>query len=101
MFSWQDTKDRLAIVQMNAELRHAELELLSAQCATDRVRLRFSSEDVAAFAQQDILNRAVRAASALNSYYSEVDSQRSKVRPVGETFTEAEIENAVSQIIGY
>ena len=30
---------------MNAELRHAELELLSAQCATDRLRLRYSAED--------------------------------------------------------
>ncbi len=31
MFSWDKTGDRVAIVQMNAELRHAQLEILSAQ----------------------------------------------------------------------
>lgn len=79
MFSWQEPKDRVAIVQMNAELRHAELELLSAQCATDRLRLRFSSEDIARFSQPDVLEKAIRAASALNEYYSLLGSKRSKV----------------------
>jgi transposase len=37
MRCWNDSEDRVAIVQMNAELRHAQLELLSAQCAPDRI----------------------------------------------------------------
>ena len=42
MFSWDNPEDRVAVVQMNAELRHARLELLSAECATHQLRLRFS-----------------------------------------------------------
>ncbi len=105
MFSWQQPKDRVAIVQMNADLRHAQLELLSAQCATDRLRLRFSSEDLARFAQQDVLDKAIRAASALHTYYSSVDSQRSKASiPApcpGNQMSEEEIEDAVTRISMY
>ncbi len=72
MFSWDKTGDRVAIVQMNAELRHAQLELLSAQCATDRLRLRFSAEDIARHAQRDVLRRALSSANALHDFYSYV-----------------------------
>ncbi len=69
MYSWSNSDDRVAIVQMNAELRNAQLEMLSAQCATDRIRLRFSAEDIARYAQQDILRKAVSSATALYDYY--------------------------------
>ena len=69
MFSWSKNEDRVAIVQINAELRHAQLELLSAECATDRLRLRFSAENVAAYAQRDVLRKAVASATALHDYY--------------------------------
>ena len=72
MYSWEDSEDRVAIVQMNAELRHAQLELLSAQCATHRLRLRFSNEDLARYAQRDILRKAFEAASGLHEYYSAI-----------------------------
>ena len=75
MFSWSKNEDRVAIVQMNAELRHAQLELLSAECATDRLRLRFTTEDVAAYAQRDVLRKAVASATALHDYYRHVARQ--------------------------
>src|SRR5215813_2773924 len=75
MFSWEKTGDRVAIVQMNAELRHAQLELLSAQCATDRLRLRFSTEDIAHFAQRDVLRKALTSANALSEYYNRIVQQ--------------------------
>jgi len=75
MFSWDKTGDRVAIVQMNAELRHAQLELLSAQCATDRLRLRFSADDIARHAQRDILRKAVSSATALHDYYQYIAQQ--------------------------
>jgi len=78
MFSWDKTGDRVAIVQMNAELRHAQLELLSAQCATDRLRLRFSAEDIARHAQRDVLRRAVSSANALHDYYEYIAQQISQ-----------------------
>src|SRR6267154_6896304 len=75
MFSWEKNGDRVAIVQMNAELRHAQLEILSAQCATDRLRLRFSAEDIARHAQRDVLRKALLSTSALHRYYSGIASQ--------------------------
>jgi len=75
MYSWDDPKDRVAIVQLNSELRHAELELLSAQCATDRLRLRFSPHDIARYAERKILGKAVEIAGFLHHYYSSLDKQ--------------------------
>lgn len=75
MYSWEKTGDRVALVQMNAELRHAQLELLSAQCATDRLRLRFSAEDIAQYAQRDVLRKACRSAAALHDFYTYVASR--------------------------
>ena len=70
MFSWEKSGDRVAIVQMNAELRHAQLELLSAQCVTDRLRLRFTTEDIALHGQRDVLRKALSSARALHDYYN-------------------------------
>jgi hypothetical protein len=75
MLSWSKSEDRVAIVQMNAELRHAQLELLSAECATDRLRLRFSAEDVANYGERDVLRKAMASASALHDYYNHVSRQ--------------------------
>jgi hypothetical protein len=75
MFSWSKSDDRVAIVQLNAELRHAQLELLSAECATDRLRLRFSLEDVASYGQHDVLRQAMASATALHDYYSHIARQ--------------------------
>ena len=65
-----ESGDRVAITRMNSELRHAQLELLSAQCATDRVRLRYSAANVARHAQRDVLRKARASASALYEYYN-------------------------------
>jgi len=70
MIPLDEAGDRLAIMQINSELRHAQLELLSAQCATDRVRLRYSAESVARHAQRDVLRKAWASANALYEYYN-------------------------------
>lgn len=75
MFSWDNPDDRVAIVQMNSELQHAQLELLSAQCATHQLRLRFSLDDLARFGRRDILRKSVEAAASLNEYYSSIDKK--------------------------
>ena len=75
MFSWDNPDDRVAVVQMNAELRHARLEMLSAECATHQLRLRYSIEDLARYAEQDLLRKAIDSASALNEFYASIESQ--------------------------
>jgi hypothetical protein len=75
MYSWDNPDDRVAIAQMNSELRNAELELISAHCATHQLRLRYSSEDLIRFGQRDVLRKSVQAASALNEYYASLDKK--------------------------
>ena len=60
----ENQEDRISIVQMNSELRHAELELLSAHCATHKLRLRFSAKTVARHGRRDVLRKSIETASA-------------------------------------
>ncbi len=75
MASPNDLGDGGASGQINAELRHAQLEILSAQVATDRLRLRYSAEDLARHAQRDILRKAWSSANALFEYYNAIVNQ--------------------------
>jgi hypothetical protein len=75
MYRWENPEDRVSILQMNEQLRQAQLELLSAHCATHQLRLRYASEDVARFGQRDVLRKSAQAATALNEYYSSIESQ--------------------------
>lgn len=72
MSSWSKSDDRVVVAQLNAELRNAQLELLSAECATDRLRLRYSAELVVRHGQRDVLRKAVASAAALHEYYGDV-----------------------------
>jgi hypothetical protein len=60
---------------MNSELRHAQLELLSAHCATHQLRLHYSAEDLARFGRRDVLRKSAEAASALSAFYSAIEKQ--------------------------
>src|SRR6266481_4305069 len=64
-----------ADVQINSDLRHAELELLSAHCATHRLRLRFSTETLARHGRRDVLRKSIAMASALSEYYMSIEKQ--------------------------
>jgi|SRR5450631_987686 hypothetical protein len=73
MYSYQDSDDRIPTLQMNSELQHAQLELLSAHCATHQLRLHYSSDDLARFGRRDVLRKSAEAASALNEFYSAIE----------------------------
>src|SRR5580698_7384926 len=68
-------EDRISVVQMNSELRHAELELISAHCATHKLRLRFSTDNIARYGHRDVLRKSIETASALSEYYSSIEKQ--------------------------
>lgn len=105
MASLEDTSDHLASGQMNAELRHAQLEMLSAQCATDRLRLRYSPDDLAQHAQRDILRKAWSSANALFEYYNSIVNQlpdrHSVDRSTAMTIEEAKVLDASDRLARY
>ena len=105
MVSLDDSGGHLASVQMNAELRHAQLEMLSAQCATDRLRLRYSADDLARHAQRDILRKAWSSANALFEYYNSIVNQMPDRHAVEKstamTLEEAKVLDATDRMARY
>ena len=73
MYSYKDPEDRVSMLHMNSELQHAQLELLSAHCATHQLRLHYSSDDLALFGRRDVLRKSAQAASELNEFYSAIE----------------------------
>jgi len=74
----EELDDRSFVLQMNSELRHAQLELLSAHCATHQLRLRYSASDLARFGRRDVLRKSAEAASVLNEFYTAIKRQMSE-----------------------
>lgn len=105
MYSSEKNGDRVAMVQMNAELRHAQLELLSAQCATDRFRLRYSADDIAQHAQRDVFKKALLSATALHDFYTfiahRLDDSSSLGNSNGSVIDEERVANDTRRLAQY
>jgi hypothetical protein len=104
MYSWENPGDRVSIAQMNSELQHAQLELLSAHCAAHQLRLRFSADDLARFGQRDILRKSVQAATALSEYYESIEKKIPAAEAASEPLpplTEERILEAVERLCSY
>jgi hypothetical protein len=71
----ENPEEIISVVEVNSELRQAQLELLSADCATHKLRLRFSTEDLARFGSRELLRKSVATANSLNEYYSSIEKQ--------------------------
>lgn len=83
---------------MNAELRHAQLDLLSAQCATDRLRLRYSAADLARYGEKDVLRKTIGSATAISECYLSIQEQM----PDGAAqFNEPQVQGAVKRVADY
>jgi hypothetical protein len=67
------SKKQLDVVRLKADLAAAGVELLSAQCAADRVRLQYSPNDIVTFGERHALKRAIASAEALYQFFSEID----------------------------
>ncbi len=68
-------KKQIDIARLKADVAAASVELLSAHCATDRIRLQYSSQDIVAFGEPRTLRRAVASAEALHRFFSQIGVQ--------------------------
>lgn len=75
MYSQENPENRVTVVQMNSELRRAQLELLSAHCATHQLRLHYSADDLARFGRRDVLRKSAEAAVALSEFYAAIEKR--------------------------
>jgi hypothetical protein len=74
----QGTKKQIDIARLKADLTAAGVELLSAHCAADRVRLKYSPQDIVAFGERRALERAIASAEALHNFFSQIEAQISR-----------------------
>lgn len=58
-----------------SDLRAAKVELLSAQCAADRLRLQYSVADIVSFGEPQTLHSAIASASALCRFFASIQDQ--------------------------
>jgi hypothetical protein len=65
-------KDSAKINTMISDLRAAWIDLLGARCATDRLRLRYSPQEIAQFAERTTLTKSLDAVNAMCEYFAEV-----------------------------
>jgi hypothetical protein len=61
--------------RLTADLAAAKVELLSAQCAADRVRFQYSVQDIVAFADRQALAQAIASAEAVHRFFSQLGAQ--------------------------
>ncbi|MFZ0863329.1 MAG: hypothetical protein ABR881_11150 [Candidatus Sulfotelmatobacter sp.] len=67
-------RKHIDVARLKADLAAASVELLSAHCATDRIRLQYSPQDIAAFGERHSLQRAIASAEAVCRFFSEIEA---------------------------
>jgi hypothetical protein len=65
------------IARLISDLRTAKVELLSAQCAADRLRQQYSVADIVSFGEPQALKGAI-ASAALSRFFATIDEQMKK-----------------------
>jgi len=104
MYEYEHPQEGISAIQLNSELRHAQLELVSAQCATHQLRLRYSADDLARLGRRDLLRKSAEAATALHEFYQGVERRMSRPEAQRELFTQGtpeQIAQAVQWLSDY
>jgi hypothetical protein len=70
-----EVKKPTEVAKLVADLRSAKVELLSAQCAVDRLRLQYPISDIVSYGDRHTLERALASVHALSRFFSEIESQ--------------------------
>ena len=65
-------KRQVDVNRLRADVSAAAVELLSAHCAADRVRLQYSPQEIAAHGELQALKRAIASAEALHRFFTQV-----------------------------
>jgi len=68
-------KKQIDVTRLKADLAAASVELLSAHCAADRVRLQYSPRDIVEFGERRTLQRAIVSVQALHQFFSQIEAQ--------------------------
>ncbi|HZC65621.1 MAG TPA: hypothetical protein VE545_03540 [Candidatus Dormibacteraeota bacterium] len=92
-------------MELNGDLRHAHSELQSAHRAAERLRVRFTLEEIAQHAEADLLTTAQATASGLHEYFSSIPRPPIHDHPLatseGPQLNDAQVLDAIVDIAAY
>jgi hypothetical protein len=74
----EEPKIQAAIGRLISDVRAVKVELLSAQCAADRLRMQYSIADIVAFGEHQSLKGAIASAQALCRFFVSIAEQIEK-----------------------
>ena len=69
------SEKQVDVARLKADLAAAGIELLSAHCAADRVRLQYSPQDIVAFGEKIALKKAIASSEALYRFFAQIEAQ--------------------------
>lgn len=81
MYPYDDPAGCTPAPQMNSDLQHAHLELVSAHCAVHQLRLHYSADELARFGRRDVLRKSAEAARAISEFYSSIEKKVPQPEP--------------------
>jgi hypothetical protein len=70
-----DSKKQIDVARLKADVAAAGVEILSAHCAADRVRLQYAPEDIVAFGERSTLKKAITSSHALCRFFALIEVQ--------------------------
>ena len=68
------SRKKIDVARLKADVAAAGVEMLSAHCAADRVRLNYSPEDIVAFGERRALKNAIVSSHALYRFFSQIET---------------------------
>ena len=101
MYLHQEPEDQSSVLQLNSDLEHARLELVSARCAVHQLRLQYSSDDLARFGSRDVLRKSAQVATALHEFYAAIESKIPAPDPIPIQPSPEQIVQAVEWLCTY
>ena len=61
--------------RLTADLRTTKIELLSAQCDADRLRLRYSVHELVSLGERETVEQVIASVQALARYVSQIEAE--------------------------
>ena len=69
------SEKQIDVARLRADLSAAGVEVLSAHCATDRVRLQYSTQEIVMFGDRSMLKKAIASSQALYRFFAQIEAQ--------------------------
>lgn len=69
------SKKQVDIARLRADIAAAGVEVLSAHCAADRVRLQYTPQEIVMFSERNTLKRAIASSEAVYRFFAQIEAQ--------------------------